>query len=111
MDAQKVDLFMVVNGKFFESYQVSGIRDRLLAMDEAKWVQIQSLQFKDPMLIQLVSLMSGHFGVDRFLVGDVGLGIAKLLTCGGCGVWTLVDWFLIQSSARERNLIMFSNML
>lgn len=111
MDAQKVDLFMVINGKFFESYQVPGIRDRLLAMDETKWVQIQSLQFKDPMLIQLVSLMSGAFGVDRFLIGDVGLGIAKLLTCGGMGVWTLVDWFLIQSSARERNLILFSSIL
>jgi TM2 domain-containing membrane protein YozV len=42
-------------------------------------------------------------GIDRFLIGDVGLGIAKLLTCGGLGVWTIVDLFLIMGSTRERN--------
>ena len=33
----------------------------------------------------------GCLGIDRFMRGQVGLGILKLITCGGCGVWALVD--------------------
>jgi TM2 domain-containing membrane protein YozV len=43
----------------------------------------------------LLSLFVGVLGVDRFYLGYTGLGIAKLLTCGGCGIWALVDFILI----------------
>ena len=46
-------------------------------------------------------IKSGYLGIDRFLIGDTGLGIAKLLTCGGLGVWTIIDWFLIMGATSE----------
>ncbi len=47
MEAQKVDMFIMNNAKFFESYHMRGIRDRLVAIDDSKWVMITTVQFKD----------------------------------------------------------------
>ena len=105
MEAQKVDMFIMTNGKFFESHQVVGIRESLMNADESKWAIVQSIPFKDPTTSLIISLLAGPLGIDRFFIGDTGLGIAKLLTCGGLGIWSIIDWFLIMGVAREKNML------
>lgn len=104
MDAQKVDMFIMSNGKFFESHQMNMIRERLIALDDSKWAMLSTVQFKDPTTLLIVSLLAGSLGIDRFMLGDSGIGVGKLLTCGGFGIWTIVDWFQIQKVTREKNL-------
>ncbi|MDO7581245.1 MAG: TM2 domain-containing protein [Flavobacteriaceae bacterium] len=92
------------NGKFFEIHQINTIKDRLNEVDDSKWAMLSTAQFKDPTTTLIVSLLVGSFGIDRFMIGDTGLGIGKLLTCGGMGLWTIIDWFMIQKATREANM-------
>ena len=94
----------MANAKYFPSVQINMIRERLIQLDDSKWAVVQSVPLKDPTTTLIISLLAGGLGIDRFFLGDVGLGIAKLLTCGGMGIWTIVDWFSIQKATREKNL-------
>lgn len=43
------------------------------------------------MMLAIGPAIFGIFGVHRIYTGHVGLGIAQLLTFGGCGIWQLID--------------------
>ena len=43
----------------------------------------------------ILSILLGELGIDRFYLGYTGLGILKLITGGGFGIWWLVDIILI----------------
>jgi hypothetical protein len=50
---------------------------------------------KDWLTAVLLSLFLGSLGIDRFYLGYTGLGVLKLITLGGCGLWALIDLILI----------------
>ena len=50
---------------------------------------------KSFMVAVLLSFFVGYLGADRFYLGYTGLGIAKLLTFGGCGIWSIIDFIMI----------------
>jgi TM2 domain-containing membrane protein YozV len=104
METQKVDMFIMSSGKYFEGHQLNLIRERLLAVDDSKWAMLSTLEFKDPTTMLIVSVVAGSLGIDRFMIGDTGLGVGKLLTCGGMGIWAIIDWFMIQKSTKEKNM-------
>lgn len=111
MEAQKVDMFILTNSKYFGPTQVNQIRERLLGLEDSKWPLIQAIQLKDPTISLIISLLGGTLGIDRFYIGDTGLGIGKLLTCGGFGIWAIVDWFLIMDATREKNLLKIQQLI
>lgn len=68
---------------------------------------IMAADYTSPVLSIVLSVIVGELGIDRFLIGDIGLGIGKLLTGGGCGIWWLIDLFLIMDATKKKNFEKF----
>lgn len=83
----------------------------LETMPEERFNALQFCELINPTKVLIASLVTGGLGIDRFLVGDTGLGVLKLITFGGCGVWTIIDWFLIGKRAKEKNFEIISAIL
>ncbi|WP_315331413.1 TM2 domain-containing protein [Segatella oulorum] len=97
------NLLLSTYGKYFPEERFADVKTILESMSEDKQAALAMAGFKDPTISLIISLLGGAFGVDRFYIGDTGLAVAKLLTCGGLGIWSIIDWFLIMGAVREKN--------
>lgn len=104
MDEQKIRQILAIYADklppMAAHYLVERIRDA--RWDESR-LQIATSQLKDPTISLILSILVGGLGVDRFFIGDIGLGVGKLLTGGGCGVWWLIDIFKIMDATKRKN--------
>lgn len=103
MNEKELELWFLNNGKYFKTEHLPMIKKLLEELNDSNKFVAMGMNFKDPMLNFIISIFGGQLGIDRFLIGDTGLGIVKLITCGGCGIWTLIDWFLIMNKTKEKN--------
>ena len=108
MEQNKVDMYIMTNQKYFPAEKIMYIKEKLAAKDESKFSMISTIEMKDPTTILLVSIFLGGLGIDRFMLGDTGMGILKLLTCGVCGILTIIDWFTVSKKTKELN---FNNIM
>lgn len=98
----------MTNQKYFPAEKIMLIKERLLTLDEQRFQMVSMIELKDPTTLLLISIFIGGLGIDRFMIGDTGMGILKLLTGGCCGVLTIIDWFTISKKTKELN---FNNVM
>ena len=103
MTQDRIDMYVMTNQKYLPAEKIVFIKQKLMEADESKFQLISAVEFKDPPTILLVSIFLGTLGIDRFMLGETGMGILKLLTAGCCGILTIIDWFSVQKKAKDLN--------
>ena len=98
-----VNGFFMANAKYFRQEAMPQIKKALEDADPKKQNQIVLQSYKDPVLLLVISIFFGVYGVDRFMLGQTGLGVLKLFTLGGFGIWAIIDWFTIMGRVRDLN--------
>lgn len=108
MDSYQANQLLMVYGSKLPPASFPMVKERLEQLDDPK-ANMLLAQLKDPTISLVLSILLGGYGIDRIYIGEEGLGILKLLTCGGLGVWWLIDLFLIMERTRENNLNQLMN--
>lgn len=54
-------------------------------------MSVSCIELQSPTVLLLISIFLGELGVDRFMLGDVGMGLLKLFTGGLCGIFWIID--------------------
>lgn len=103
MDKEKVQEYIITHRRFFANEDLFSLRYYLENLDVISWNRVLSLSLQDPDRVRVVSIFAGPIGVDRFMVGDVAGGVIKTLTCGGFGIWAIIDCFIIYRLAQKYN--------
>ena len=103
--------FLLENQKKFNTADIMTIKQQLDLMSDKQIFMINSVDFKDPTVALVFSVLVGVLGIDRFYIGDTGLGVLKLITGGGLGVWWLVDMFVISDKTKKNNVKQFQETL
>ena len=111
MIKEKIDQFLSAHAAELPAEAMTEIRERLEAADDSKFDELNMLQFKNPTTMLLIAFFLGGYGVDRFMLSDTTMAIVKLCTCGGCGIWALIDLFSAGKRTREYNLTKINEIL
>ena len=104
MKEEKVSAVISAIQRRVPSEKLVVIKNKLADVSDEKFDDVMSLSLKSPTTVLLLSIFLGGLGVDRFVVGDVGLGIAKLLFGWLTWfIWPFIDIFFSYRKAKEKN--------
>lgn len=101
---ERVRMWLSANANKLPEAQLHVIKEKMMTMSDSDFERISYTSLTDPTLMLIISIFFGMLGVDRFALGDIGLGVGKLLTCGGCYIWWLVDLFHIMDATKQKNM-------
>lgn len=77
---------------------------------ETQTVQTEQKSDRGFVPMILLCFFLGSLGVHRFYAGKVGTGIVMLLTLGGLGIWTIIDFIIIVTgNFKDKNGLKIKN--
>lgn len=99
-------MFLVTSSDKFHARDINLLTEALEHADELQQRKFMVQPYKHPILTLVLSISLGVFGVDRFYLGDIFLGILKLvLVFFLVGIiWSFVDIYLCYQKSKDINL-------
>ena len=105
MESTKVNLILTNYRDKIPPEQILNFKNILEKAPDSKYDELIMIPTKSVTTTLLLSIFLGGIGVDRFYIGDVGLGVAKLfLGTLTLGIWPIVDIFMCYKKVKEINL-------
>lgn len=103
MIQEKANQYIALYGDKFPAYAMPEVQRFFLNAEESKTMAMVA-QLKDPTTSIILSILTGTLGIDRIYIGEIGLGVLKLITCGGLGIWWIIDLFVIMDETKKKNM-------
>ena len=100
MKQELIQSFILKNGEYFDPVLLPEIQRQLQEVSDEKAAYILGLSLQNPTLILVLAILLGW---ERFFLEDIALGIVKILTCYGLGIWWLIDIFTAVTRTRDYN--------
>ena len=103
VNKQRVDLFLKSKRGYFPEEKFVFLKEKLYSMEESKFSLLSEVELKNPKKFHLASIFLGFYGIDRFMLKEIGRGFFKLFTAGGIGLLYMSDCFTIKNKVKEMN--------
>lgn len=95
--------FLIEHKNYFNDFDLDILKADLESLSKEELKLFMETDFVNPNVNFAVSILTNVLGVDRFVIGQTDIGLLKLLTAGGLGVWAIIDWFQIKELTQEYN--------
>ncbi|MBQ7797681.1 MAG: TM2 domain-containing protein [Clostridia bacterium] len=105
MENNKVNAYLSQYKDSIPSDKMVVLKNSLVKASDDCEENLAMVKLRNPIVILLMSIFLGGLGIDRFMLGDVGLGVCKLLFGWlTLGIWPFIDIFMCYKRAKEKNL-------
>ena len=102
--SDKVNQWLMIHNRNFNARDLPLVKSSLEKLDDNQFDdRLSVFQPKNPIINLIFSLFLSFIALDRFYIGQVGSGILKVVTLGGLGIWTIIDWFTAMKRTGEYN--------
>ena len=108
MDSNQVNFWLSINAECFAPEALQTIKSNLEQMNDNQMMYLQNASFEKPSTILLIAIFLGW---ERFWLNDIALGIVKIITAYGCGIWWLADIFTAKKRAQIYNFQQFQKLI
>lgn len=100
---EKVNLWLISNHYLLPTEKYSYLRNELSKLTELEMSELKEIKLLNPMSVFLFALFLGFVSVDRFLLRNMKIALARIITLQGLGIWWIVDLATAMNRTREHN--------